>query len=113
MMGGEVAMSSNVWQMVAAAAAVAAVWFAARHDSRQARAEVRTEFQQSIENAITPRLDSLANSVAAVRTDLRAELDKLDSRLGRVEADVSALKADVAYLRGRQESRSADRDGAA
>ena len=117
---GSGAMDSNLWQMVAAAAAVVAVWFAARHDNRQTRAATRTEFQQSIENAITPKLDILANSIAAVdarlgRVEMR--LDGVETRLRTVEVDVSALKTDVgalkndvAYLRDRQEERGgADR----
>lgn len=83
-------MDAALWQVIAAAGTVAAVWFAARHDARQAR----TELQKSIENAINPKLEILAKSVAAVEV-----------RLGRVEADVSDLKADVAFLRGRQEER--------
>ena len=83
-------MEATLWQVIAAVGTVAAVWFAARHDARQAR----TELQKTVENAINPKLEILANSVAAVEV-----------RLGRVEADVSDLKADVAFLRGRQEER--------
>lgn len=83
-------METTLWQVIAAAGTVAAVWFAARHDARQAR----TELQKAVENAINPKLELLANSVAAVEV-----------RLGKVEADVSDLKADMAFLRGRQEER--------
>lgn len=88
-------METTLWQVIAAAGTVAAVWFAARHDARQAR----TELQKAVENAINPKLEILANSVAAV-----------DVRLGKVEADVSDLKADVAFLRGRQEERDRTAD---
>ena len=88
-------METTLWQVIAAAGTVAAVWFAARHDARQAR----TELQKTVENAINPKLELLANSVAAV-----------DVRLGKVEADVSDLKADVAFLRGRQEERDRTAD---
>ena len=90
-------MDATLWQVIAAAGTVAAVWFAARHDARQAR----TELQKSIENAINPKLEILAKSVAAVEV-----------RLGKVEADVSDLKADVAFLRGRQEERDRTADPA-
>ena len=90
-------MDAALWQVIAAVGTVAAVWFAARHDARQAR----TELQKSIENAINPKLEILANSVAAVEV-----------RLGRVEVDVSDLKADVAFLRGRQEERDRTADPA-
>ena len=83
-------MDAALWQVIAAVGTVAAVWFAARHDARQAR----TELQKTVENAINPKLEILAKSVVAVEV-----------RLGRVEADVSDLKADVAFLRGRQEER--------
>ena len=82
--------ASTIWQLIAAIGTVAGVWFASRHDARQAR----TELQKSVENAINPKLEILANSVAAI-----------EARLGRVEADVGALKADVAFIRGRQEER--------
>ena len=82
--------ASTIWQLIAAVGTVAGVWFASRHDARQ----VRTELQKSVENAINPKLEILANSVAAI-----------EARLGRVEADVGALKADVAFIRGRQEER--------
>ena len=88
-------MDATLWQVIAAAGTVAAVWFAARHDARQAR----TELQKTVENAINPKLEILANSVAAVEV-----------RLGKVEADVSDLKADVAFLRGRQEERDRTAD---
>lgn len=88
-------METTLWQVIAAAGTVAAVWFAARHDARQAR----TELQKTVENAINPKLELLANSVAAVEV-----------RLGKVEADVSDLKADVAFLRGRQEERDRTAD---
>ena len=88
-------MEATLWQVIAAAGTVAAVWFAARHDARQAR----TELQKTVENAINPKLEILANSVAAVEV-----------RLGKVEADVSDLKADVAFLRGRQEERDRTAD---
>ena len=90
-------METTLWQVIAAAGTVAAVWFAARHDARQAR----TELQKTVENAINPKLELLANSVAAVEV-----------RLGKVEADVSDLKADVAFLRGRQEERDRTADPA-
>lgn len=90
-------MDATLWQVIAAAGTVAAVWFAARHDARQAR----TELQKTVENAINPKLEILANSVAAVEV-----------RLGKVEADVSDLKADVAFLRGRQEERDRTADPA-
>lgn len=95
-------METTLWQVIAAAGTVAAVWFTARHDARQAR----TELQKAVENAINPKLEILANSVATV--DVR--LGKVEVRLGKVEADVSDLKADVAFLRGRQEEldRTAD-----
>ena len=88
-------METTLWQVIAAAGTVAAVWFAARHDARQAR----TELQKTVENAINPKLEILANSVAAVEV-----------RLGKVEADVSDLKADMAFLRGRQEERDRTAD---
>ena len=88
-------METTLWQVIAAAGTVAAVWFAARHDARQAR----TELQKAVENAINPKLEILANSVAAVEV-----------RLGKVEADVSDLKADMAFLRGRQEERDRTAD---
>ena len=90
-------METTLWQVIAAAGTVAAVWFAARHDARQAR----TELQKSVENAINPKLEILTNSVTAVGV----RLGKVETRLSKVETDVSDLKADVAFLRGRQEER--------
>lgn len=89
--------ASAIWQLIAAIGTVAGVWFASRHDARQAR----TELQKSVENAINPKLEILANSVAAVG----AWLGRVEGRLGQVEVDVGALKADVAFIRGRQEER--------
>ncbi len=86
-----------IWQPIAATGTVAGVWFASRHDPRQAR----TELQKSVENAINPKLEILASSVAAVE----ARLGRVEGRLGRVEVDGGALKADVAFIRGRQEER--------
>ena len=58
-------------------------------------------FKKSVENAINPKLEILASSVAAVE----ARLGRVEGRLGQVEVDVGALKADVAFIRGRQEER--------
>ena len=106
---------SAVWQIIAATAAVAAVWFAARHDSRQTRAAAQTEFQQAIKDAIDPRLAQLDSSITAVATGLghvearlneaKSGLDRLQTKLDGVEASLTDIKIDVAHLRGQHAER--------
>lgn len=82
----DVPLAGSLWQVIAAVGTVGAVWFAARRDASR----TRSEFQQSVEEAIAP----LARSVETIQTDLRD------------------LTSDVAFLRGRQEERDRSHSGA-
>lgn len=79
-------LAGSLWQIIAAVGTVGAVWFAARRDASR----TRSEFQQSVEEAIAP----LARSVETIQTDVRD------------------LTSDVAFLRGRQEERDRSRPAA-
>jgi uncharacterized membrane protein len=74
----------EVWQLIAAAGTVAAVWFAARQDTRAAR----TELQMSIEKAIAPRLDAFAPKLDTLNHKIdiiREENAHIRNRLNSIE----------------------------
>ncbi len=89
---------------VGAVAAVAAVFFAARQDSRAAR----TELQKSVEDWIGPKLDAMKGDIQRLdgKVDsVQHQVSELGRDVGEARKGLQGLGVDVAFLRGRQEER--------
>lgn len=72
------------------AVAVAVLFYTARKDARDARAEM----QESIERSVGPRLDAL-----------QLDIGRLESKLDKVTDEVCSLAREVAIMYGRQQER--------
>lgn len=79
------------------AVAIAVLFYTARKDARDARAEI----QESIERSIGPRLDGLRSNVER----LEAKQDRLESKLDKMADEVGRLGREVATMHGWQQER--------
>ena len=89
-----VAVGALVVAMAGLAATIMMVFYTARKDARDARAETQKSIERSIERSVGPRLDAL-----------RSDAARMESKLDRLSDRVERLGDEVATMRGRQQER--------
>lgn len=100
------------WKQIAAVATVAGViiaaWFGLWTMMDRRFAELRND-NAALRNEVRRDLEKVDDSIGALRTEVREDLGEMDGSIDGLRTDVTGIAEDVGYLRGRIDERDNQR----